>query len=143
MRKQSFVESWLQEPQFKGWLAKRTDNSYKAKCVCCKKELVASKSELQKHSSMLSHIRNTLQLINVPKITSVFTRKLSDDIVKVAELKMVFDVIEHDRSFNSMSHIVELQQSALPDSTIVQGLKLKRTKIVSRNQCIFFVYLMF
>lgn len=53
----------------------------------------------------------------------------SYDPTKIAKLKFVFYIIEHNRSFNSFSHFVELNKNTLPDSDIVQDLKLQRTKI--------------
>ncbi|XP_063229351.1 uncharacterized protein LOC134534752 isoform X2 [Bacillus rossius redtenbacheri] len=131
-RKQPFVDSWLEEPQFKGWLSKASDN-YKAKCLCCKKELVAGKSELERHGDTPTHKTNALQIKNVPKISDLFRRTSGTEETKTkfAELKIVYDVIEHDRSFNSMEHIVQLNQVALPDSTIARSIKLHRTKITS------------
>ena len=129
-RRQPFVDAWLEDTKFKGWLGKTSD-PYKARCTCCKKELQAGKSELIKHSQTPSHQNNALQIKNVPKINTMFVRKPVDDKVKIktAELKIIFDIIEHDRSFNSMNHVAQLHQSAMPDSTIASGVKLKRTKI--------------
>lgn len=131
-RKQPFVGAWLEDPKFKGWLSKSID-VYKAKCRCCRKELVAGKSELERHMDTPTHKANALQVKNVPKIGDLFQRTsgVKENKTKVAEIKIVFDVIEHDRSFNSMEHIALLNQSALPDSTITQNIKLHRTKVTS------------
>lgn len=73
-RKQTFVDSWLQDPNFKGWLSK-TKDPYKARCLCCRKDLVVGKSELERHRATPTHKKNALNIKNVPSISSLFTKK--------------------------------------------------------------------
>jgi len=52
-----FKESWLEEDNFKGWLAPHpTEN--KAICNLCNKTIRCSKTDLMKHSQTVKHIDN-------------------------------------------------------------------------------------
>jgi len=54
-RKQKFIDKWIDEPKFRGWLARHPEDPTLARCVACNQELVAGKSELVKHSQTRKH----------------------------------------------------------------------------------------
>ncbi|XP_035209607.1 homogentisate 1,2-dioxygenase-like isoform X1 [Stegodyphus dumicola] len=57
-RKQKFIDKWMEDDKFKGWLARHPEDPTLARCVSCNQELVAGKSELIKHSQTRKHIKS-------------------------------------------------------------------------------------
>lgn len=57
-RKQKFIDKWVEDEKFKGWLARHPEDPTLAKCTSCNQELVAGKSELIKHSQTRKHIKS-------------------------------------------------------------------------------------
>lgn len=57
-RKQKFIDKWVEDEKFKGWLARHPEDPTLARCVSCNQELVAGKSELLKHSLTRKHIKS-------------------------------------------------------------------------------------
>lgn len=57
-RKQKFIDKWVNDDKFKGWLARHPEDPTLARCVSCNQELVAGKSELIKHSQTRKHVKS-------------------------------------------------------------------------------------
>ncbi|KAG8185296.1 hypothetical protein JTE90_023904 [Oedothorax gibbosus] len=57
-RKQKFIDKWVNEEKFKGWLARHPEDPTLARCISCNQELVAGKSELLKHSQTRKHVKS-------------------------------------------------------------------------------------
>lgn len=57
-RKQKFIDKWVEDEKFKGWLARHPEDPTLARCISCNQELVAGKSELIKHSQTRKHIKS-------------------------------------------------------------------------------------
>lgn len=130
-----FSKKWLDEPEFKGWLAAVPGEPTKARCKACNANVVAGRSELLKHAATSKHKKNVKTLQGVKSITDAFQdnekiaaqRKL-DENVKTAEIKMASFFCEHNISLMSSDHLVELAKACFPDSKIAQDMTLDRTK---------------
>lgn len=57
-RKQKFIDKWVEDEKFKGWLSRHPEDPTLARCISCNQELVAGKSELIKHSQTRKHIKS-------------------------------------------------------------------------------------
>lgn len=57
-RKQKFIDKWVDDEKFKGWLSRHPEDPTLARCISCNQELVAGKSELIKHSQTRKHIKS-------------------------------------------------------------------------------------
>ncbi|KAH7986141.1 hypothetical protein HPB49_026105 [Dermacentor silvarum] len=62
-RKQSFREAWLEQDEFKGWLAPDpSGNSQRAFCKACGTTITTAGSELRRHAGAPSHKKATAGL---------------------------------------------------------------------------------
>lgn len=57
-RKQKFIDKWVEDEKFRGWLARHPEDPTLARCISCNQELVAGKSELIKHSQTRKHVKS-------------------------------------------------------------------------------------
>jgi len=125
-----FKESWLEEDNFKGWLAPHpTEN--KAICNLCNKTIRCSKTDLMKHSQTVKHIDNVASQ-NREKIDNNRATLTHKDKVKRAEIKVAAFFAEHNLAFSTADHLIPLLKNICVDSKIVQDLTLgqKNVKIL-------------
>ncbi|XP_076686615.1 uncharacterized protein LOC143378634 [Andrena cerasifolii] len=125
-RQQAFREAWLQEPEFKLWLERVEDNPYKGRCRVCSKCITASKTDLNNHANSNAHITNIRH--REGPLTSTGERSFTDQ-VKLAEITVCMDAVEHNRSFESYSHFIETLKKALPNPDILQHISLNKNKM--------------
>jgi len=121
-----FKESWLEEDNFKGWLAPHpTEN--KAICNLCNKTIRCSKTDLMKHSQTVKHIDNVTSQ-NREKIDNNRATLTHKDKVKRAEIKLVAFFAEHNLAFSTADNLIPLLKNICVDSKIVQDLTLTQKK---------------
>ena len=73
---ESFVDSWLTEQQFSGWLTKRLGNDRKPQpfCKTCNRFVTCSKTGLKRHLVSKSHqTKYATSTASCSTITSLFT----------------------------------------------------------------------
>lgn len=128
----TFVSSWLDDPEFKGWLAPLPDNPQKCKCMPCNVVILCGRSELQKHASGKKHSENVKSVKNCCNVATFFKPVPSkiDIDVKKAEIKMSSFFAEHNVAFHTADHLIPLLKECFPDSKIAKGMQLKRQKCV-------------
>ncbi|RXG72515.1 hypothetical protein Avbf_01446 [Armadillidium vulgare] len=105
-RKQKFTNKWLEEWEFRGWLAPH-ENKYNAQCTCCNKVLKAAKNALMKHKDTIIHKKNEAKAKDFTKLDKEFTtfksNKSTTDLMKtssneIIETKPDVGVISMDES---------------------------------------------
>lgn len=121
-RKQAFRDAWLSNVHFASWLVK-TEDRYKAECKVCQKTFGANKFNLLKHKATLLH-RLNMESIEDEEGEDTYAIR-----IKKAEIRYTLEIVEHNRSFFSYEHFIEMSQEALPDSKIMKYISLKRSKI--------------
>lgn len=130
----------LQNRELCGWLAEVENDPYRAQCIACNCTLTAGHSELLKHCNTRSHKNAARVIMNQPSIGAYFHvsnaeetslgSSLNDDIKKL-EIILSGVLSEHNISMNTIDHLVEALKLGIPDSDIVKGVKLHRTKCAS------------
>lgn len=126
-RKQSFRDAWLEEAHFASWLEKCED-VYSARCKVCNQNFLARRSVLEAHVLTTVH-KGNMALRKSGEEKETGTSCMYDIKVKKAEIRYSIAIAEHNLNFNSQSHFIAMNKIALPDSIILQGIKLKRSKI--------------
>ncbi|XP_033325791.2 uncharacterized protein LOC117220178 isoform X1 [Megalopta genalis] len=129
--KVQFQDEWLQEPEFKVWLEKCA-NTRKAKCALCKKVLSAHRGNLLRHRNSERHCRYeeiTKHLISTEGYNVDGGYKNKKVLARIAEMRLCMNIIEHNRSFNSFNHFIDMLYACFPDSEILTEVSLRRTKI--------------
>ncbi|KAK3926633.1 Zinc finger protein 862 [Frankliniella fusca] len=132
-RQQHFVDKWLTDSAFKGWLARVPGDTLKAQCTVCKKTFTAERGVLTRHSETADHkqaaasAKNQGTLLAFAAVDS--EKRKFDDQVKSAEIRTVGLLAEKKNiSFNAGSAVVSRDKASFPDSKIAQAVKLERTK---------------
>ena len=137
-RLKSFNENWLEDDEFKPWLAKVDGDSSKYKCLTCKKILSLSSSgrgAVTEHKGAASH--KLLQARN-----DVFLKKKSEKRqLKIGESSSTSEKdeiraiviwllksIESGYSNNSNDDIGDILRSMDPNSKVMQSFKMRKTK---------------
>ncbi|XP_076686770.1 uncharacterized protein LOC143378731 [Andrena cerasifolii] len=129
-RRQAFRQAWLEDAAFKSWLQQVQDDPYKGKCTICCKYITASKYNLQHHANSQEHIKNVKYGIGSLTSTDEATRNFSDEL-KVAEIRVCIDAIEHNRSFHSFIHFMRMLQKTLPDQHLLKCMSLNPKKMTA------------
>lgn len=131
-QKQKFRGSWQIDPKFKNWLEPVKNNDYKAYCRYCQVQFVSELSTLKKHSKSSKHIGNVKLVNESSSIASCFTnvvqQKKETEAIKLAEIKLCGFISEHNMSLNSIDHLTGVLKESFPDSNIIKGINLGRTK---------------
>lgn len=129
---QKFVNSWLKDDRFKGWLKKSTKGETYFFCSACNCDRKCGIHELLRHKDSTKHAKNSLKLQKQQKLTSMFTSGSNSQDTKIAakagEVKMACFIAEHNLSFNIASHLNKLICAVCPDSKIAEQLSISRTK---------------
>ena len=130
----------MQQSEFSGWLAEVKDDPLHAFCKACNTKLVAGHSELRKHSERMAHVKAIKFLKSQPSASSFLQKgKGSSSGTKEKTLSLKNEVkkleiiisglfAEHNISMNTVEHLVEALKIGIPDSDIVKGVNLGRTK---------------
>ncbi|XP_063890379.1 uncharacterized protein LOC135116761 [Helicoverpa armigera] len=134
---QTFRNEWLKNPIFRDWLQPDLKNPKKAKCAYCpSSSLVAEITNLKSHAESKKHLRNKpgSSGLQSQKLTSFGFKTGITQINKQkdrAEIKLAAFFAEHNIAFSVADHLTDLLKEIIPDSTLVQEIQLKRTKITA------------
>lgn len=132
-RIRNFNKAWLNDDNFKGWLAPHpTEN--KALCVVCNKAIRCCKTDIRQHSRTVTHITN----INGPtqSLGNHNEQVIDKDKIKWAEIKLAAFYAEHNLAFSTIDHLVPIinaicqHLSVQPQIAQNLALKMKRTKCI-------------
>ena len=131
-RAQRYRTEWEELDLFKTWLKPGPDE-FKAKCTVCDSILTAEIGVLKTHANRQKHVEAMRRLPStsrqVSAMASFVTKKDPlQNAVQNAEVKLTGFLVEHNLSFKTTDHLVELLKSIFPDSKIAQQISLKRTK---------------
>ncbi|CAH2009382.1 unnamed protein product [Acanthoscelides obtectus] len=126
---QKFNKTWLNDPDFKGWLEQGEENS--AYCKACKKNIsvkTTGKQALVRHIASERH-RTSLKSVKGQQTLASF-KKFSnlEKTTKKSEMHIAAFVSEHNLSYNIMNHFVQLLPKICPDSEVARNIKCKPTK---------------
>ena len=80
---QKFIDSWLQDEKFKGWLKKSSKGINYFFCSACKCDRKCGMHELLRHKSSKKHEINCKTLVKQPTLTSMLSK--SQDPKKAAK----------------------------------------------------------
>lgn len=126
--RQKYNKSWESESDLKGWLSAVKGDPYKAFCKTCGVQLVAGKSELNRHAGTEKHKANMSASRRARPITQLLTQTPHSEQVKKAEIKVAAFIVEHNLPFRIMDHLSDLVAATFPDSKIACEFSSKRTK---------------
>jgi len=132
-----FQQSWLEYPEFKGWLARVPNNVHLARCLCCRKDLKCGKSELQKHCKGPSHVTAAKGFKGAISIATAFAapkkspKEIHEEAVKRAEIGLAAYFAEHNVAYLTADHLIGVVKRAATDGSIIQDIKLGRKKCSS------------
>lgn len=134
-RMQKFRNIWLTQEEYKLWLAKVSDDSYKAKCKLCNTTFTAEMTVIKNHLKAQSHQRRSIQASQL-KIKNFLTDSSNTTDVSVKlkeatrrfEIKLCAFIAEHNISLRVLDHLAPLIQNSVTDSAIVKNMQLKCTK---------------
>lgn len=136
-RLQKFRNEWTKLKDFEDWIAPVPQDEYKAYCKFCKVPMVAEISVLKnhnngkKHCQLLKGIKSSRQsLISSfvkPHLDTESNIKKKEKICS-AEIKLAAFFAEHNISFITSDHLIDLLKKTFDDSETIQGLSMKRTK---------------
>lgn len=125
-----FCDSWLNNKDFRPWLAPSKKSIKHFYCKVCLEDNKGGVSAVKKHMSTLKHqraanaISNTHSIGDMNKLFSTSTT--IEKKTKEAELRIAMFVIEHNFSFNSTDHLVQLLKSISPE--VISKVSCNRTK---------------
>ncbi|CAH1977514.1 unnamed protein product [Acanthoscelides obtectus] len=129
---QKFIDSWLSDEKFSGWLAKSKKGNTYFYCSACDCDRKCGIQELTRHKNSSKHQANCKKIQKQPKLTSLFasTSKSQEpqQMAKVGEIKLACFIAEHNLAFNVASHLTNLIKSVCPDSKTAEYLSMSRTK---------------
>ncbi|XP_076666565.1 uncharacterized protein LOC143368074 [Andrena cerasifolii] len=124
-QRQAFRQAWLEDPKFELWLEPVEDNPYKARCRVCSKFLTANTTNLNMHINSGEHYMN---IVHKKEALSTGEWNFAQQI-KMAEIRICLDAVEHNRSFESYCHFIEMLKKALPSPDILQHISLNENKM--------------
>lgn len=134
-KKKTFVSSWKNLGEFKGWLEKSikapSEGNEYAFCKVCNCDIMAHKSVLLKHSKSEKHKLNLQKVASNSKLPDMFRPKADDIAVKNAEIKLCALLASNNLPFLLMDTLTPLIKNIFPDSKIANQLNLKRSKATS------------
>lgn len=126
--KRKFRDAWLLNPDFTTWLTRVDGNDGKAYCTMCRREFSAEITAIKRHKSTHVHARNELPSVaGVREDVGANNDQLAEAVAR-AEIKLACFLAEHNISFNTANHLVDLLKTIFPDSAIAREVKLKRTR---------------
>lgn len=123
-----FRDAWLQHQDLRGWIAKIPGNRKRAYCNVCRVDLSAEISALKRHSRSASHMKRREHPPVDHEAEEEGTSQTDTDKIARAEIKLATFMAEHNISFNTADHLVDVLKDIFPDSAIAQNITLKRSK---------------
>ncbi|KAF2886347.1 hypothetical protein ILUMI_19825 [Ignelater luminosus] len=130
-RLNKFNDLWLNEPNFSSWLCKDSnmkDENDLADCMLCSVPIIAHKSDLIRHMNSDRYKKISLEIQNLPKISTYLRVKGLEINVRKAELKLAGALVENNIPILFMDTLGPLCKDIFPDSTITKNTNLHRTK---------------
>lgn len=127
---QGYCHAWELEEQFKNWLTKSEKGKLYFYCKICSFNGKGGKSEIMKHASTQKHLnslissKNQQTLLSMP---SVMGAKSAEINVKNGEIILCSFAVEHNISFNAITHMTKILPKICTDSKIAQDMKCART----------------
>lgn len=122
-----FVKQWESLPKFKGWLTPSTKGQNYFHCKACGRDYKGGKSEAEKHSTYEKHRKN-ISTVRTQLSIKNFNYSSFDEKVINATIFTAVAAVEHNISFNAISHVPKLLPKQCPDSAIAKKITLGRTK---------------
>lgn len=134
MYQQGYCQTWEQEELFKNWLTNSKKGKLYFYCKSCDFNGKGGKSEIlrhastQKHKKLVETSKNQQTLFSMPKVIGATSLENS---VKKGELLLCSFAVEHNISFNAMTHLSKILSKIGTDSEILQKIKCAKTKAES------------
>jgi hypothetical protein len=124
-KKAKFRHSWLNVPEFKGWLAKDKSSDEKAFCSHCSQSLCCGKSELRKYAKSAKHSESVRKLEAPRKLTTridhVFTTDKNEE--ESLKAKLAAFIVENNLPLSFVETLVPFLKS-LPHKAVVEKIRL-------------------
>ena len=127
---QAFVDSWLSDKQFEGWLCKRIGrgNTCQPYCKVCDKFLTCSKTGLKRHLATYLHQKRSATTENTSTITSLFTKAATKEQSSSMEIKLCAFIAEHNLPISLSDDMLEFLKSLFPLDNILKNVSLGKQK---------------
>ena len=125
--KRNFRDAWMENEDYRQWLAKVEGNPHKARCNVCKTEFLACVKSLKRHKHTKFH-QDNMAGINNPAVDVPAASTSTQDLVTRAEIKLAAFFAEHNIALNTADHMTDLFKDILKDPNVVQNITLKRSK---------------
>lgn len=128
---QSFVDSWLTEQQFSGWLTKRLGNDRKPQpfCKTCNRFVTCTKTGLKRHLVSKSHqTKYATSTASCSTITSLFNRATNRDETSSMEIKLCAFIAEHNLPLSLADDLVKFIRSLFPLNQTLRNVMLGKQK---------------
>lgn len=128
---QGYRTAWEKEKPFKNWLTRSKKGELYFYCKTCNFNGKGGKSEIGKHASTGNHkklcasSKNQQTLFSMASISNATSL---DNDVKKGELLLCSFAVEHNISFNAMTHLSKLLPKIDSNSKILNTIKCARTK---------------
>lgn len=126
-----FCDSWLNNKDYRPWLASSKKSVYHFYCKICFEDNKGGISAVKKHMGTMKHQRAAKAVSRTSSISEMNQQMLSRTTTiakktKEAELRIAMFVTEHNISFNTTDHLVQLLKSISPE--VIPKLSCNRTK---------------
>jgi hypothetical protein len=128
---QSFVDSWLTEQQFSGWLTKQLGTERKPQPFCntCSRFITCSKTGLKRHLVSKSHqTKYATSTGRCSTITSLFDRATNRNETPTMEIKLCAFIAEHNLPLSLADDLVTFIRSLFPLDQTLRNVKLGKQK---------------
>ena len=131
-KKAKFRHSWLNVPEFKGWLAKDKSSDEKAFCSHCSQSLCCGKSELRKHAKSAKHSESVRKLEASRKLTTRIDHVLTTDKNEEESLKakLAAFIVENNLPLSFVETLVPFLKS-LPHKAVVEKIRLGKQNVTN------------
>ncbi|XP_075151745.1 E3 SUMO-protein ligase KIAA1586-like [Haematobia irritans] len=121
--KQKIRDSWMQQKEFKDWVAKDASDETKAFCTYCKCSINAKVFDLRAHAKTKKHISRANCFVQSNKLNFVPTLTKSAE----QEAALCLFVAEHT-SIGTIDHLTKLCIQNFYKSNSAEVIKMQRTK---------------
>jgi hypothetical protein len=124
-----YRKEWEQIEEFKGWLGSSKKGNEYFNCKICSDDNKGGLSAVKKHSKTDKHVKNSQSIKSSRDLKEVFSKpnKLENQ-AKEGEIRIAAFIAEHNISFNTADHLMELIKSVCNDSEIAKKMSCDHTK---------------